>query len=69
MTKEQCEQAFMYHAPTDGQPAKYEEIRAAGKTLALRLIELCPPGRNLAVAHTKLQEVVMFANAAIAIGE
>jgi hypothetical protein len=69
MTRDQIEKTFVYHAPKDGQAAKYERIRAAGKEFALLLSELCPESRDLSVAHTKLQEVVMFANASIAINE
>ena len=69
MTKAQIEQVFTYHAPKNDQAARYERIRSAGKDLALLLAELCPDCRELAVAHTKLQEVIMFANAAIAINE
>lgn len=69
MTVEQIEATFVYHAPKGDQAARYEKIRKAGKDLALLLCELCPASRDLSVAHTKLQEVVMFANAAIAINE
>lgn len=69
MTREQIESTFVYHAPKGDQAARYERIRAAGKDFALLLLDLCPASRDLSAAHTKLQEVVMFANAAIAINE
>lgn len=69
MTNEQISKVFVYHAPIGDQAARYERIRELGRKFALELNELCPDSRELSVAHTKLQEVVMFANAAIAINE
>lgn len=70
MTKrEQIENAFTYHAPKGDQAQRYENIRAMAKHVALNLLELCPEGRELSVAITKLDEVVFWANAAIARGE
>lgn len=67
MTKrEQIENAFTYHAPKDGQPAKYVQIRDTAKSLALLIDELAPESREKSVAITKLEEAVMWANAAIA---
>lgn len=60
------EHRFKYHAPRDGQPAKYETIRNGGLTLALGILELCPDSRERSLALTKLEEVVMWANASIA---
>lgn len=57
---------FTYHPPVVGQPERYEEIRGKARELALRLSVLCPPSRELSLAWTKLEEVVMWANASIA---
>jgi len=63
------ENNFKYHAPKDGQPKKYEEIRDGGLYLALMIDELCPGSREKALAMTKLEECVMWANASIARNE
>lgn len=63
------EHRFTYHAPKQGQPERYVEIRDTAKELALRIADLCPCGREQSVALTKLDEVVFWANAAIARGE
>lgn len=60
---------FMYHAPKEGQAPRYELLRSAGKQVAELLFKLTPTSREQSVALTKLQEFVMFANAAIAINE
>jgi len=60
---------FSYHAPKEGQAEKYEGIRADAKALAYKLTNFCPPSRELSLALTKLEEAVMWANAAIARNE
>lgn len=60
---------FKYHAPKAGQPEKYEAIREEGRLLAHKLVKLTPAGREQALALTKLDEVVFWANAAIARNE
>jgi len=62
----QIEKSFKYHAPKEGQPKKYEDIRAKAKELALMLADSAPNSRELSLAITKLEEAVMWANAAIA---
>ena len=57
---------FTYRAPKPDQVPKYEEIRDLAKAMAMRLQTLCPPSRELALSLTHLDELVMFANAAIA---
>jgi len=63
---EQLEKNFKYHAPKEGQPQKYTAIREKAKELAYLIDELCPNSREKALANTKLEEVSMWANAAIA---
>lgn len=62
----EIEARFTYHPPTEDQPPRYEQIRAEAKAYALTLVSLCPPSRELSSALTHLDQVVMFANAAIA---
>lgn len=69
MLQEDLAKRFTYHAPKVGQPERYNELRNSGFSLA-RLIEtLCPDGREKALAITKLEEAIMWANAAIARNE
>lgn len=67
--KERIERDFTYHPPKDDQPARYMTIRAHAKVLAECIAESTPASREQSVALTKLDEVVMFANAAIARNE
>jgi hypothetical protein len=63
---QKIENNFIYHAPKEGQPAKYETIRGTAKELAYCFDANCPESREKALAMTKLEEAVMWANAAIA---
>jgi hypothetical protein len=63
---EQIENKFTYYKPKDDQAKKYEVIRLSGKRMAYLLSNLCPEGRELSLAITKLEESVMWANASIA---
>jgi len=55
-----------YHAPKEGQPAKYEALRAAARHFAEVVNELCPDSRESALAHTNIEQAAFWANAAIA---
>lgn len=59
---------FSYHPPKDGQPDVYEGIRGQARDYALFLEMVVPDGREKALALTKLEECVMWANAGIARG-
>ena len=63
------EKSFTYHAPKDDQPARYVEIRNKGKEFAKLINKLCPESRERSLAITKLEETIMWANAAIARNE
>jgi hypothetical protein len=69
MKQETIDNNFTYHPPEDCKVIKYEEIRAIGKDMAETLTILCPPGRDLETAITRLEESIMWANASIARGE
>lgn len=60
------ENNFKYHSPKEGQPAIYQAIRDKAKELAVLINSLTPDGREKALAITKLEESVMWANAGIA---
>jgi hypothetical protein len=55
-----------YPALTEERKAEHERVRAACMGLALELGELLPAGREYALAMTKLEEVMFWANAAVA---
>jgi len=58
---------FTYHPPRDGfQLAKYEFIRDFGRQMASFVSRFCPRSREQALALTKIEEAVMWANAALA---
>ena len=63
------ENNFTYHAPKDGQAGRYEQLRNYAKSFAEFLDGNCPQSRELSVAMTNLEQVVFWANAAIARNE
>jgi hypothetical protein len=56
---------FTYHAPKEGQPKKYEQIRAEAFSFSLLLNDLCPESREKSLAITHLEDAVMWANKSI----
>lgn len=60
---------FNYHPARDDQPSRHCQVREACKATATLLLTLCPPSRELSVALTKLQEAMMWGNAAISCNE
>ena len=60
------ETRFTYHPPKPGQAEIYKRIRADAETLAHLMNYHCPHSREKSIAITKLEEAVMWANAAIA---
>jgi len=55
-----------YHPATAETIPLYEGNRAAAVAYARHLDRTCPPGRELALALTAVQESLMWANAAVA---
>lgn len=60
---------YTYHAPKGNQTERYEQLRAKAKELAALIDELAPESREQSLAHTNLEQSVMWANAAIARNE
>lgn len=60
---------FTYHPPFGDQTDRYTVLRNGAKELAMIIIDLTPTSREQSIALTKLEEAVMFANAAIARNE
>lgn len=57
---------FSYHPPREGQASLYVQIRDRAHELARFIVNNSPASREQSVAITKLEEVVMWANAGIA---
>jgi hypothetical protein len=66
---DQIGRAFTYHPPKGDQQERYGALREMAREFAFAIAAKTPPGREQALALTKLEECVMFANAAIARGE
>jgi hypothetical protein len=61
---------FRYHKPhSESQEQRYGTIRARLLGTADLLLTLCPPGRELSLALTKLEEAMFWGIAAIARNE
>lgn len=60
---------FKYHPPKPDQIPRYEKMRAHAEELASFILQNTPVSREQMVALTKLDEVVFWANAAIARNE
>lgn len=57
---------FDYHRPNGDKVAAHEGVREACKEVAHKFDREIPPGREKALALTKLEEAMFWANAAIA---
>ncbi len=66
MSADQIIRAFTYHAPTSNQVELYRGIREGAADLALALDVMLVDSREKSLALTKLEEVVMWANASVA---
>lgn len=60
---------YTYHAPKGDQQERYEDILEKARELAELIERCCPDSREKSLAHTKLEEAVMWANASIARNE
>ena len=69
METERIENSFTYHKPTEDQAVRYVNIRNHAKDFAYMIENVCPDSREKSLAMTKLEEAVMWANAAIARNE
>jgi hypothetical protein len=62
----ELERRFMHHRATDATRRQHEQIRARCMTLADYLNNLLPDGNEKDLAIMHLEEVKMWANAAVA---
>ncbi len=69
MDLKDLENRFTYHALKDNQVGRFKAIRNDALQFAQDINVACPDGREKSLAITKLEEVVMWANAAIARNE
>lgn len=68
MTVDELDRRFSYHPPSGDQATKQQAVRSEARQLAGLLKDACPEGRELSLALTRLEECVMWANAAVARG-
>lgn len=61
-TSEAIENAFTYHSPNVESIEAMKDLRETAKVLAYKLEQFC----TYSLAKTKLEECIMWANAAIA---
>lgn len=66
MDADEIRTRFTYHPPKPGQPEIYTEIRQRARELVELIVAEAPASRELSLAVTKIEEAVMWANAAIA---
>ena len=57
---------FAYHRADDTTAVKHESVRFVCLEAAKAIVSMCPPGREQALAVTRLEEAMFWANAAIA---
>ena len=57
---------FTYHLPIDDQTRVYESIRGEAALFAKHILCMTPESREQSLAITKIEEVVFWANAAVA---
>lgn len=65
----QVENNFTYHAPKEGQPERYVQLREKAKEFALLILDLTPASREQSLALTELENATFWANASIARNE
>jgi len=66
VNREELDDRFVHYVPNEDAISCHEAVRAAGRALALKVEHLCPDSREKSLAMTKVEEAVMWANAAIA---
>jgi hypothetical protein len=65
ITDAEIESTFTYHAPTEDEVRRMNEMRDKAKELALLLVRNVPASADQSAALRKLRECTMTANAGI----
>ena len=69
-TEAELRKRFFFKPPRDDKAVEnHQAVSSLSFELALELTKICPPGRQLSLALTALEEVRMRANAAIAVDD
>ena len=63
---DELDNRFRYHPPIGNQTVIYEHIRKSCRELAKIIADNVPHSRESALALTHLEQVMFFANAAVA---
>jgi hypothetical protein len=63
---QQIENNFKYHKADKEKGEQHDYIRAVLRHAAVMIDDVCPDSREKSLAITKLEEAMMWANAAIA---
>lgn len=66
MTKLDHENNYVYHPASPKQQESYGQLRSMAKGLAYLIDMHCPDSRERSLAHTNLEQAIMWANASIA---
>lgn len=66
MAFEDIEKRFKHHSPTAEKITQHEDVRSETRLLAHYFDDELPESREKALALTKLEEALFWANAAIA---
>lgn len=66
MEHDEIDLRFAFHPTTVEQAERMDAIRAEAHAFALMIVDRTPASREQSLALTALEEVVMWANAAIA---
>lgn len=66
LSRDEIEGRLGFHPGTSETAPLYDANRKAAIDLAAHFNETCPPGRELALALTAVQEALMWANASVA---
>ena len=69
ITPVELKNRFKHHPPDEHKIELHTAIRIKCFDLAMQITEYCPEGREQSLAITKLEEVMFWANAAIARSE
>lgn len=64
--REQWDYRLTNHTPTKDGIRRIEALRSAAKAMKDAIIDLTPPGREQSLALTKNEEMLFYANGAVA---